>query len=70
MKTAPTEILEKRAAEQRKQLHESVSELRVQVRETFDPNRAARQYFRPIAGIGGALAFVVGYAVTGIFTRC
>ena len=70
MKTPPTEILEKQAAEQRALLHESDSELRTQVRVTFDPNRAARQYFRPIAGISGALAFVIGYAVTGVFTRC
>ena len=66
--TTPTEILEVRAAEQRKRLHNSVSELRAQVRETFDPNKAARRYFRPLAGAAAAFAFLVGYGVAGIFT--
>ena len=66
--TTPTEILEVRAAEQRKRLHNSVSELRTQVRETLDPNKAARRYFRPLAGAAGALAFIVGYGLAGMFT--
>ena len=69
MTTAPTEILEKRAAEQRMRLHESVSELRTQVHQTLDPNRAARRYFRPLAGAVGTLAFLAGYGVAAIFTR-
>jgi len=68
MKTPPTEILEKQAAEQRALLHESVSELRNQVHQTLDPNRVARHYFRPFAATAGVFAFVIGYGIAGMFT--
>ena len=65
----PTEILEARAAEQRRQLHNSVQDLRSVVRDRLDVKRNIRQHFLPAAGIVGLAALVLGYSATGIFTR-
>lgn len=69
----PTEILEQRAAEQRRALHNDVRELRsvvrTEVRERTDVRRLARRYFAPMAGATALVALTFGYGVTGIFTR-
>jgi len=65
----PTEILEARAAEQRRQLHNSVQDLRSVVRDRLDVKRNIRQHFLPAAGIVGLAGLVLGYSATGIFTR-
>lgn len=63
----PFEILEERAAEQRRQLHNSVNELRSTLRERLDVKRNARQYLLPATGIAGLIALVVGWGLGGIF---
>ncbi len=65
----PSEILEARAAEQRRKIHNSVHDLRSAVRERLDVKRNVRQYFWPASGIVGLAGLVFGYSFTGIFTR-
>ena len=64
----PTDILELRAAEQRKRLHESVLELRQQVQHKLDLRKKAQEYVWPAAGVAALMGWVLGYGVTGIFT--
>jgi hypothetical protein len=69
----PAEILEKRAAEQRRSLHNNVQQLRSVVRhevqERTDVKRNVRRHFAPIAGASAVLALAFGYGAAGIFTR-
>jgi hypothetical protein len=70
--TLPTEILEKRAAEQRRALHNDVQQLRsvvrAEVRERTDVKKNVARYFAPIAGATAVIALSIGYGLTGIFT--
>ena len=65
----PSEVLEQRAADQRRQIHNSVTELRYAVRERLDVKRNAREHLLPAAGAVALLGLVLGYAFTGMFTR-
>jgi len=69
----PAEILEKRAAEQRRALHNDVQELRSavrhEIRERTDIKRNVRRHFAPIAGGTAVVALALGYGTAGIFTR-
>jgi hypothetical protein len=69
----PAEILEKRAAEQRRNLHNDVQQLRSvvrhEVRERTDLKRNVRRHFAPIAGASAVIALSLGYGAAGIFTR-
>ena len=68
----PVDILEKRAADQRRQLHNSVSELRQTVRQTvrekLDVKAYAREYVWPAAGAVTFIGLILGYAFAGMFT--
>jgi hypothetical protein len=64
----PYEMFEERAADQRRQLHNSVIELRHAVRDRLDVRRAARQYVWPASGVAVLLGLVVGYGFGGIFS--
>ena len=64
----PVEVLEQRAAEQRQQLHHSVSELKDSVRERLDVKRNVREHLWGISGGLALVGLVVGYTVAGIFT--
>jgi hypothetical protein len=65
----PTELLEQRAAEQRRRLHHSVTELREQVRDTvhekLDVKKRARQYVWPAAGTAFLFSLLFGYGTAG-----
>jgi hypothetical protein len=67
----PPEILEKRAAEQRRSLHNRVQELRTmvteRVREKTDVKRNVRRHFGPLAGIAAVVGLSLGWGLTGIF---
>ncbi len=67
----PTEILEQRAAEQRRRLHDSVAQLRVTMKERLDIRRNAEDYTRrhlaPAAGVAVILGLAVGWTVGGAF---
>jgi hypothetical protein len=65
----PVDVLEKRAANQRRNLHSSVAELRQSVREKMDVKRNVRNHLGPAAGALALAGLLLGYAVTGIFTR-
>lgn len=65
----PVDLLEKRAAEQRRHLHQTVNELRQSVREKLDVKRNVREHIWPTAGVMTLLGLALGYVVTGIFTR-
>jgi hypothetical protein len=65
----PVDILEERAADQRRQLHNAVIELKSNLRETLDVRRNARKYLLPAAGAAAVLGLMFGYWLTGIFTR-
>lgn len=68
----PTEILEQRAADERRRLHDSVAELRVTMKDRLDIRRNAEDYTRRHLPQAAAAAAVVGlafgWAVGGIFT--
>jgi hypothetical protein len=65
----PVNELEKRAADQRRKLHNSVAELKQTVHEQLDVKRNVRNHLAPIAGAMAVVGLALGYAVTGIFTR-
>ena len=69
----PAEILEKRAAEQRRALHNDVQQLRSavrqEIRERTDIKRNVRRHFAPVAGATAVVALALGYGTAGIFTR-
>jgi hypothetical protein len=62
----PVDLLEKRAADQRRELHNSVIELRQTVKEKLDVRRNLRDYVWPAAGVMAVIGLVLGYAVAGI----
>lgn len=65
----PTDLLELQAAEQRRRLHNSVAELRVQMREKLDLRRNTRRYFWPASAVVGVCGLMLGYGFGGILTR-
>jgi len=62
------ETLEMRAREQRKQIHNSMQELKSNVQARLDPKRNARLYFPQIATVAAILGLSAGYVVGGIFS--
>lgn len=66
--TVPTDILELRAAEQRKRIHDSVLELRQQVSQKLNFRRKAQEYVLPAAGVATLVGLAFGYSATGVFT--
>ena len=67
MNTLPPEILEVRAAEQRRDLHGSVEELRQVLRRRLDVKAKARKHLLPAAGLMAIVGLGIGYGVTGVF---
>lgn len=65
----PVDVLEKRAADQRRQLHNTVVELRHSVQDKLDVKRNVRNHLGPVTGAMAIIGLALGYAVTGIFTR-
>jgi hypothetical protein len=59
----PAEVLEQRAAEQRRRLHDTVTELRSTVRERLDVKRAARENFWPVASVVSLAMLLLGYGM-------
>jgi hypothetical protein len=69
MSAMPIDMLELQAAEQRKRLHNSVSELRMQAREKLHPKKLARRYVWPLSAATALLSVISGYVFAGMFTR-
>ncbi|HLY93202.1 MAG TPA: hypothetical protein VKQ89_08100 [Candidatus Angelobacter sp.] len=64
----PVDVLEKRAADQRRQLHNTVVELRHNVQEKLDVKRNVRNHLGLLAGAMALAGLALGYSVAGIFT--
>jgi len=64
----PPDILEVRAAEERRRIHERVLELRAQVEEKLDVRRQAAAYVWPASGVATLVGLVVGWGLGGIFS--
>jgi hypothetical protein len=69
MSTLPSADLELRAADERKRLHSSVTELKSRVRETLDVKRNVREHVAVASGIVGVVCLIAGYGLAGMFTR-
>jgi ElaB/YqjD/DUF883 family membrane-anchored ribosome-binding protein len=67
--TQPLPILEERAAAQRRQIHNTVGELRSTVKYRLDPRRNAREHIWTALGVAALLGLVAGFMFTGMFTR-
>jgi hypothetical protein len=76
----PPETLEKRAAEERLRLHQSVGDLKEsltelkssveeKVRERLDVNKFARRHLWQLAAGASFVALLTGYGMAGMFTR-
>jgi hypothetical protein len=68
MTESTLEILELRAREQRKQIHNSVQDLKSTVQARLDVKRNARMYFPQIATVAAILGLSAGYVIGGIFS--
>ena len=64
----PADILEVRAAEQRRRLHDTVLDLREQMSEKLDVRRQAAHYVWPVSGVVALVGLVFGWALTSIFS--
>jgi hypothetical protein len=69
MSDLPPYDLEVRAADERRRLHSSVVELKDRVRERLDAKRVAREYLGVASGVAAIVAMMMGYGITGMFTR-
>ena len=65
----PFEILEERAAQQRRSLHNSVNMLRATLRERLDIKKNAREYLLPASGAAALVGLALGWGIGGIFAR-
>jgi hypothetical protein len=69
----PVQVLEERAEEQRRRLHNSVSELKSSVRETVQERLEMkvylRKYFWQTTAAVSLMALLVGHGTAGLFTR-
>jgi len=65
----PADILETRAAEQRRRIHDSVLELRAQIDEKLDVTKRAREYVMPASGVAAVVGLVFGYGIASMFSR-
>ena len=68
MSSVPVEYLEVKAAEQRRELHKSVQQLRGKIEDKLDVRSHAREYLVPAAGVFAVIGLAVGWGLTGIFT--
>jgi hypothetical protein len=64
-----SDLLELRAAEQRKRLHASVQELRETVKERLDVKKNLREYFGPAAGAAAVIGLAMGYGAGSLVRR-
>jgi hypothetical protein len=65
--TLPVQVLEERAAEQRRQIHNDVADLRSTLKEQLDINKQVREHILPLSGAAAVLGLLLGYGLTSIF---
>ena len=64
----PPDILEVRAAEQRRRLHATVLDLRQQMEEKLDVRRQAAEYVVPASGFAALVGLVFGWGFASLFS--
>jgi hypothetical protein len=64
--TLPSYDLELRAADERRRLHESVEELRCQLKDKLDVRNNAREHLGFACTVTAVLGLAAGYGVTSI----
>lgn len=64
----PVDVLEKRAADQRRQLHDTVIELRHNLRKKLDVKGNVREHLWPTVAVMAVIGLVLGYSITGVVT--
>jgi hypothetical protein len=60
-------MYEQRAAEQRREIHGSVQDLKFAVRERLDVKRNLRQHMAPAAGFVAVFGAMLGYGAASLF---
>ncbi len=65
----PVDVLERKAAEQRRQIHDTVVELRHSVKERLDVKRNVREHLGSVSGVLAVVGLALGYTLAGVFTR-
>lgn len=65
----PSYDLELKAADERRRLHEVVSEFRTRVHKDLDVNNRVRERLGLVCTLAAGLAFGLGYSFTGFFVR-
>ncbi len=63
----PVEVLESRASQQRRKMHNDVAELRSALREKLDVKKQVTPYVVPVSGVAALVGLMFGWMVTGIF---
>ena len=66
--TVPTDVLELRAAEQRRRIHDSILELRQQIDHKLDVRKKASEYVLPASGAAAFMGLLLGYGVASMFS--
>ena len=66
--TEGVDVLEKRASDERLQLHNTVQELRHTVQERLDVKRNVRNHLGLVSAALAIAGLALGYVVTGVFT--
>jgi hypothetical protein len=64
----PSDLLETRAADQRRRIHDSVLELREQLSEKLDVKKKAAEYVVPASGAAAFFGLLFGYGVASMFS--
>ena len=67
MTNAQEHTYELQAAEQRRQLHDSVEDLKGAVRERLDVKRNLREYIGPASAFVAVFGIALGYGVASLF---
>ena len=69
MSNLPSYDLEVKAAAERQQLHSSMEELRIKLRERLDVKKNAREHIGLLCSVAVLTGLAAGYSFTGIFLR-
>lgn len=67
MSDLPSYDLELKAADDRRRLHESVEELRCQLRDKLDVRKNVRDHLGTACSVAALFGLAAGYVVSGIF---
>jgi hypothetical protein len=69
MTDLPSYDLELKAADERRRLHDSIEELRCQVRDKLDVSKHAREHLGLACSLAAVASMATGYAFGGMFVH-